>query len=128
MTETPPLRLLVSLQPSDGSGSESSTDIGTNLEKCCFREPLLEGAYRRIYVESPGQPLGLSWSGTLEVILRVGQQCTALRDAILAACGRTKVRLKVVKNSLTAEIEVENVDLKKLSEFFRDVCSEIKDS
>jgi hypothetical protein len=119
-------KFLLDVATSDHTDSSLSLDLAVDLEKCCFREPLLGRAYRRIYVDAPGKPLGLSWPGTLEFIIDLSKQLGALRDAVFVAFGHKQIRIKITRGPVVAELDMHNADLEQVGKFFKDVCSAIE--
>lgn len=117
--------LLLTVESSAESQTIDITELGTQLEKCCFRDVQLEGKCRRFYVESPGQPLGLTWKGTLELVVAGGKPLAALTNAIFTAFGKREVRLFVQRGSTTIKIEMKNTNLTQLGDLLHQVMSDI---
>jgi hypothetical protein len=105
-----------------------SADVRANatlLEKCCFRDPNLERSYRRIFADSAGQPLGLSWDGALEFLLLARKQLAALKDAFATAFHDKSVRISIEYPGRKGTVEVMNCnDIEQVVQLF----SQLSDS
>jgi hypothetical protein len=108
------------------TSGEDPLELGAELERVCFLEPVLERSYRRVLGESTGRPLGLTWDGSIEFVLTFGKQLVALRNALYTAFGGRRVRIKLSVGTTVAELDLQNVDLKGVEEFLQKVVPNLK--
>ena len=105
----------------EASPPADSNELGTMLEKCSFRDRVLQGAYLRYYEECEGAPLGLSWAGILQYIISPGKQVKAVSKAILAAFGGKEVQVRVKSRRGEVSIHTRNTNLDEVMQLVQSV-------
>lgn len=81
------------------------------LEKSCYRESLLEGLYRRHFVQTDEQLLGLTWNGALEFAVRSKKQVRIALKSILATFAKNEVELTIQHDGTSIVIKTKSADL-----------------
>jgi hypothetical protein len=102
--------LSLAIRVSSLTDHDNDREYGTLLEKCCYKELSLEGAYRRQYVESEDQPLGLSWVGVMEFLIKAKKQFSALSNAIRTAFQGKRVKITLEYGTSSGTLETLNID------------------
>jgi len=87
--------IFVVIVPAAGDSKADSNELATLLEKCCFRDPVLQRSYIRHFEVSANAPLGLTWNGVLKFVIGSKELLTAFSKAILTALRETDVEVRV---------------------------------
>lgn len=117
--------ILVQVTPESKSDVDE-IDLATELEKVCFLDPALEGAYRRHFVKTAREPLGLSWTGILEFSLKAKDQIGAFCKAILTAFAGSSVKVRIRSGDKQLQVEARNAKLPEVRRIVEALCESVE--